>query len=816
MWNSIAGLVVSFSVPSCRPTSIYPALALLVLLLPAMLLPAPSWASEEVSQQAETSSDPSEPEDEAADAKFGEVIEVTARRRSEDIQKIPVSVTAFDTEALKERSVHDISDLSELTANMDFSTSGGFGDGTSDSVVVIRGVGQIDTALFSDSGVGIYVDGVYVSRAQGGVLDLLDVDRVEVLRGPQGTLYGKNTNGGAIQLISRRPGTERAGRVHLTLGRFDRLDGRASIDLPMGDSLRASVALMATNRDGWSRSLITDQYFYDDNRDLGRVALLWDPSDSFSAHLSVDYTRERESGGNQIVLQLDDTPLLLFYNQVLSDQGIAPFTLDLWGTDTYATSFTSLPAFQHRDTWGAHLNLEWTLETVAVRSITAYRTFDILSTSDADGAPNVFAERDLDQDHYQISQEFQLSGADPESDTQWLLGALYFSERPKEYNRQRLLAELFPALEAAPGPIYSPPGVPGFLCNPGPPPPDVPCFGGAGNLANFAFFIGAGNEEFHDLETDSWAIFGESTWALSDRLSLTLGGRWTEDDKQFAFRAVNGLGVETSDLFNSETWSDWSGRASLSFQATPDVMLFSTLSRGFKSGGFNGRPQQRQTLDRFDPETVLSWELGMKSDWLDHRLRLNATSFLSDYEDIHFGASVDVGGMPVFVTQNAGDAEIWGFELELQAYPAPAVQVVASVGHLNSEIVALDPRVPADSVRLGNVLPKSPSWSYSLGLQSSKQLADNGALISRVDYSFREKTYPDFANTEAVSQDAYGLLSARILYSPPSGDWDLALFGTNLTDEEYLESGFSTGAFGVSLGLAGRPREWGLEASLRF
>ncbi len=818
-----------FARSKSSPLPCLPTIRILPLLLLLFLIndPDEAFAATETGAALTEDQDPEtspgeQPNDSQAEPQhaYEEVVEVTARRRKENIQEIPISITAFDEQALEERSIHDLSDLSELTANMDFSVTGGFGDQTSDAVVVIRGVGQIDTALFSDSGVGIYVDGVYLSRAQGGVLDLLDVDRVEILRGPQGTLFGKNTNGGAIQVITKKPTNRSQGEPHgtigLTAGRFDRIDGRLSANLPISDTAGSSMAFMSNNRDGWSRSTITGQDFYDDNRDVARLAFHWTPSSSFSAHLSGDYTREREAGGTQLLIAVRETPLIGFYNHVLTDQGFTPYTFDLWGSTDFSRSFSPLTAFLDRDVWGAHLDLQWTFENLSVGSISAYRAFEIDSLSDGDGSPNLVAERALDQEHYQVSQELQISGADPDSGHHWVMGLLYFYERPREDNRQRFMADLFPALELAPGPIYAPPGVPNFLCNPGPPPEGLPCFGGAGNPFNFAFFSGPGTEERIDLETESWAIFGEGTWRLSDRLSLTLGGRWTEDDKTFDYQAFNGLGIQTSDLFNRDSWSDWSGRLSVSYQARPDLNVYSTLSRGFKSGGFNGRPQQRPALDPFDPETVLSWELGFKSDWLSRRLRLNSAVFVSDYESIHFAASVDVAGMPVFITQNAGDAEIRGLELELQAYPTPTIQLTASVGHLDTEIVSLDPRVPADSVSLGNELPKAPSWTLALGLQSSHELANRGLLMARLDLTSREKSYPDFANTETTAQPHYSLVSARLAYVPPSSRWDLALFGTNLTDERYLEAGFSTGAFGLDLGIAGRPREWGVEATFHF
>ena len=787
------------------------------LLLGPLLLGPTVWLSPlavtPLSAQTETLSSDEEIDGAQASA-FEEKILVTARRREEDQQKIPVSVVSYDADALEALPIQDLSDLSELTANLDFAVSGGFADGTSEAAVVLRGVGQVDTALFSDPGVGIYVDGVFLARSQGAVLDLVDPERVEILRGPQGTLFGKNTTGGAIQVVTRRPGNARQGRFGLTLGRFDRIDGRVSVDAPLTERLSASAVVAAQNRDGWSRSLASGQEYGDIDRRLARLALLWRPSDSLAAYITGDGLHQRESGGNQLLLGTTNTPLLDFYNQALAGAGLAPYTFDTWGTGDLGTSFNTYPSRLDVDTRALHLELEKTFRDRRLRSITAFRAFDLESASDGDGSPYPLAQQDRVQEHEQWSQELQWSGSADKLD--WVLGALYFHETPEEFNRQLVLGNLFAALEAAPGAVYAPPGVPSFLCDPGPPPPGLPCFGGAGNPLNFAFFSGPGTDQFLDLETTSWAVFSELDWDLSDRLSLTVGGRFTEDRKSLAYRAVDGFGQEISKLYNEDTWDDWSGRVSLAFQARPDVLLFGNVARGFKSGGFNGRPQQRPALDAFDPETVLSTEVGFKADWLDHRLRLNGTAFHSNYDDIHFAASLDVGGMPVFVTQNAGDAEISGFELEFQASPTPTLLWTTSVGYLDTEIVRVDPRVPADTVRVGHRLPKSPEWSFAVGLQSSHELADRGALVARVDYTWKDDLFQDFANVGTIAQDAFGLLGLRCLYAPTAGAWNVALFGTNLTDESYLESGFNTGAFGLDIGVAARPREWGLEATWRF
>ncbi|MEM8934316.1 MAG: TonB-dependent receptor, partial [Acidobacteriota bacterium] len=273
------------------------------------------------------------------------------------------------------------------------------------------------------------------------------------------------------------------------------------------------------------------------------------------------------------------------------------------------------------------------------------------------------------------------------------------------------------------------------------------------------------------------------------------------------------------DLLADDDWTDWSGRLSLAHQTRPDLLLFATVSRGFKSGGFNGRPQQRQVLDPFDPEIVVGYELGFKGDFNDRKVRLNGSAFFSDYQDIHFAASLDVNGLPVFVTQNAGDAEIWGFELELQSYLSDTVFLLATLSHLDNRLTSLDPRVPASGVDLDDRLPRTPEWSYSLALQSSQLVDDRGLLIARVDWAWRDDYFQDFANNPGIVQEAFGLLSARLSWTPLSERWsplELALFGTNLTDEAYLESGFVAGAFGVNLGIAADPRLWGVEATWRF
>ena len=747
----------------------------------------------------------------ARSGNFEESIYVTARKREENVQKIPISVTVFDESAIEERSLKDLSDIADFTPNLDFSLTGGFSDQTHEATVYIRGVGQIDTAVFSDPAVGIYVDGVYLARSQGAVLDLFDVERVEVLRGPQGTLFGKNSTGGALSLITQKPAASRQGRIEATVGEFDRIDGRLSLDLPLGEKVLSKLSLMSTNRDGFSRSLATGQRYHDDSRDAARLALRFLPSDSLSVDFSAENVEQRDAGGNQILLSLVPTPLGEFYNNALATAGF-PLYDERWVTPDLRDSYANGAPFIDGEVFGTSLRWAWTTGDLTLTSITAFRAIEYTSFGEADGSPLIVAERDVRQDQEQWSQEFQLTGTAAGDRLTWVAGGIYFEERPEDSSNTIIFGDLFAALELAPRPIFAPPGVPDFLCSPGPPPPGVPCFGGAGNPLNFAFFQGTdGVAQDIDLETVSYAVFGEGTYALSDRTSATLGLRYTRDDKEFAYSSVQPA-LPPSNLFNADEWDAWTPRFSLSFQAKDDLLLYLSASRGFKSGGFNGRPQQRPVLDPFDPETVWTYELGFKSGNYGRGLTLNGTAFYSDYEDIQFAASLDVGGVPVFVTQNAGSAEILGFELEAQVQPVTGLTLAGAVGYNDNEFTELDPGVPAGLDQSG-VLPKSPEWTVNLSLQYAFGAGVLGDVVARADWAYRDDVFNDVQNTPALIQEAYDLLNARVLIAP-SERWELSLFGTNLTDETYIETGFFTGAFGPNVAIPARPREWG--ASIQF
>lgn len=540
--------------------------------------------------------------------------------------------------------------------------------------------------------------------------------------------------------------------------------------------------------------------------------MAWDPAPSVSVQVAGDYTYKREAGSNMLLLGVEQVPIVDFFNRAMSAAGRPTYT-DEWVTDSTRHSYSGFDSFLDSDVYGTSISTAWTGGRISLQSITSYRGFDVSSQGDGDGSPPLFAERERTQRQDQFSQELRLSGLAAADKLNWQTGLLYFRERPREIGRGIIFRDLLTVLESLPGPILAPPGVPNFLCDPGPPPPGLPCFGGAGNPLNLAF-APATDFVVLDMATVSTAAFGEASYELNDRAELTVGLRYSRDEKEMSrFGVESPLGGEPDNLrMDEDTWDAWTPRLSFAYQAKPDVLLYVTAARGFKSGGFDTTVlAEREGFASFRPELMWTYEAGVKSQFFGHRLKVNQSTFWSDYEDIQFVVAEPLDGIPVAVIKNAGTAEIFGFELEVEAHLATGLVLTVSGGYTDAELVEID---PASGVAEDALFPKTADWSYSLGLQYAFT-AGKGSMIARADYGWRDDFFHDFANSPASKQEAYGLLNARLLYAP-SELWEVALFGTNLTDEEYLESALNLDIVGTTLGVGGRPREWGLTFQVRW
>ena len=758
----------------------------------------------------------------SSEARLGRL---SARKRAESREEAPISIAVFDATAIENRSMGDLSDLADFTPNFEFATTSSSGGTSNAATVYIRGVGQADTSLWFDPGVGIYLDGVYLARAQGAVLGLVDVESVEVLRGPQGTLFGKGTMGGAISVVTRRPHRELTGHLELSAGNFDRLDGSARVNGGLSRSFFGSLSMASTHASGFTRSFATGEDYSDDNTDSARLALRWQASPSVTVDWTGDASRQRERGADTILTGFPNGhgPLLDFYNTALTLTGRQPYD-ERWFTGTLRGSYSTSPGFAQSDIVGTSLDVHGMLSAnLSLRSITSYRQLDLSESKDGDGSPNDVVRLSSEADQWQGSQEIWLSGLAASGRLTWLLGAFYFEEQSRERSSAPVFGDLFEALEALPGPVLSPPGLPSFLCGPGPPPPGLPCYGGAGNPLNLVW-SDLDQVLSREPATRSYSVFSEGTFDLSDRLSATAGLRSTHEEKEF-FQEDTSVGAFTNlppQVFIKDSWSSVTARFNLAFQATPVTLLYWRASNGFKSGGFSASGAGNQAfgasnpynLSPFDPEKVWSQEAGIKTEVFAHRLHIYASLFWNRHTDLQLNTIfVSDDRIPFTAIDNAGKAEVKGFDIGLRARLSRSFRIDAGAGHIEAEYTGLGESVQGPT--LDGRLPWTPEWNLVVSPEYVVHLQGGGAVVLHADYTYKTKLFNDAANR--VTQDAYGVVNLRASFIVPSGRWEAYAYGTNLRDREYQENGFFSGeVLGPTLAVAGRPREWGIGLKYRF
>lgn len=346
------------------------------------------------------------------------------------------------------------------------------------------------------------------------------------------------------------------------------------------------------------------------------------------------------------------------------------------------------------------------------------------------------------------------------------------------------------------------------------PPGIIPGLGGVGNPVHVGLDFDA--TLFDSIEIDSYAVYAQGTFDVNEKLSLTAGGRYTDEKKVFTTMFVrNASGVVSIPKTTlSESWDAFTPRAGIEYQWTPDLLAYFSASRGFKSGGFNGRATSAAELDTFDPEYVWAYEIGLKSEWLDHRLTANFAAFYNDYTDIQLTSIRAVDGLIVAVTENAGSAEMKGFELEIAAQPTDSFFFSGGIGYLDAKYTKL---APGATVSLDSKLVKTPKWTTNLVVKYEWSLGDRGLFSIGGDLSYRSSHFNEPTNIPILKQEAYTLLGANATYVSASGNWSFSLFGTNLSDERYMTNGLSAiDSLGTTDASYGRPREWGLVYKVWF
>ncbi len=753
-----------------------------------------------------------------------EEITVTARRREESLQDAPLSVTALSGDMLRELGVADLRGISNNTPNMEFSYAGNGSGGGNFAQVFLRGIGQPDFIITKDPGVGIYIDGVYLARAPGSVLELLDVERIEVLRGPQGTLFGKNTIAGAVLVTTKKPTNELSGVAQAAIGSYDRVDLSGSLSFPLvEDKLAIRVSALSRTQDGYYERLAysegpADEFGTDisrkagnnTDRQSGRVSLMWTPTENFELLLSGDVTKERQDAVEYQMIATPNfdtaiSPNIAAYNQFYATPRGLPTYGPQWISTEPWTTYSTWPGYNNSDVWGTSLTMTWDAGPVELKSITAYRDLFVQSKGDADGTPaEIVSSGGIDIKQHQFSQEIQLSGEAFDDRLNWVTGLWYFEEKARDTQRSRQQAGLFEALEAAPLNSLTPTVLPRGCA--------APCLlGGAGNPNNRRLENSRSGSRL--MQNSSYAVFAHASYELTPQWSVTAGVRLSHEEKEFDYYEllplsgrVNFNTYEGNPVVPTDEWDIFTPKLSFEYKPTEDVLLYVQGSTGFKAGGYNGRPAIAAALQSFDEEELTSYEAGIKSQWLDNRLRLNGAVFFMEYTDIQVTRlPPDLPG--VRLEENAGDGETLGAELEVTFIPVAGLTFGAALGYQDFELTSLEEGVQL-ACQLDCKLPFAPEMTANLSAAYTFGLGTFADLTMRLDYKYSDKYYIDADNTEAVAQDSYDWLDGRIALTAPSGDWEVFVGGTNLTNEPVIANGVTSVPNNSQIVTYKPPRQW--------
>ena len=763
----------------------------------ALIAATPAWG-----QAAAPTPPPADTPEPAADQAttdetggVGDIV-VTARRRSESVQKVPISITAVTGETLQRRGLADVKSLTNFTPNLEVNNGRPDGGGST-AQIFIRGVGQNDFLIPNDPGVGLYVDDVYVARSTGAITGLSDVQTIEVLRGPQGTLYGKNTIGGAVRITSKQPEfSDFSGRLAVTAGSYGRLDFTGGVNLPLADNLAIRIAGSSRNTNDIGKRVLdpTGRGTGNINQDAARLILRWEPAPRLSLSLTADYTKTRQHGpfganiryipGGSVLIDVLNAQI---YPRINASLGLpAGSRFDSRYVSSPEVDFGTGPNQDDNDVWGVSGVLAYKLtDDITVKSITAFRRVKAIAGRDGDHSPYAVSETINTDNNRQFSQEFQLNGASFGDRLKWTLGLYYLRENLRNSIRTKLWDGLFQST-----------------------------LGIDFNALSSERLIGT-----------SKAAFGQATLDLTDRLHVTAGGRYNNEKKDFNNRwyflqqprEFTCPGLDVNGRFENCKSEDnvFTPMASVAYDVASTVMLYGSYSEGFKAGGWTPRLFSQQSLKRFRPERLKAFEAGFKSSWLNRRLVFNADVFVSNYQDLQLTSVLaDSQGNPQPVVENAGEARIWGIEAEGSARITDTTTLQFGLGYIDARYTRLDPGV---SFGLDNKLPDTPPLTLNGAIDQVVPLRGGGDVTLRVDASYKGRTYKDPGNNPFIAQRPFTMVNSRISYNAPGGRWTLAGFVTNLLDKRYITNALDlTTTFGYLEAYFGRPREFGAELSVKF
>jgi iron complex outermembrane receptor protein len=703
-----------------------------------------------------------------SDAKQLGEIKVTARKREETLQDVPIAVSAFTADSLYKQNVQNIGDLQGKVPSLQVYAARG---SNTTLTAYIRGVGQADPTWGFDPGVGIYLDDVYLARPQGTLLDVFDVNRIEVLRGPQGSLYGKNTIGGAIKYVSNPLPTKTTGSVEATVGTYGEKDIKANVGGATSDGVwRGRVAVASEHNDGYGTDLLTNSRNGNKNTNAARASIGFFPSSEFNAQLSVDGMRDNSNprGAKMLTVNaLDPTyqPLSSNYN-----------------------TRSGMAQLNNTEMSGAALTLNWIAsQDWSFKSITAYRESSTDTNIDFDTLPEKIADVGADYRDHQFTQELQ-ANYDSGGSLHGVFGLFYFKGSAAGQIDNIFLGS----------PPYS--------------------------LLGLSQYGSTGGR----VGTKSYAGYGDFTWDISPQWSLDVGVRLSRETKSaviqnygYADASFSNPIATLADFSGSHTTNNASPKVSLNWAASDHINLYASYSEGFHSGGYNIRANCVAIPSSCRPiqdEKVQSYELGSKMTFFDDRLMANTAVFHNVYSNIQLSVftsyTLPNGSQGFFGDfTNAGKGHIDGLEEEFAWKPTENWTLSGNVAYLHTKYTQfLSGGVNiADTQRFTN----APKWSGGLSLENTYPLANGGSITGRINYTYQTSVYPETTLSPLILQPSYGLWNAGVIWQI-NDPWTLSLQGSNLANKAYRTTGYNIAALGIVTGYYGAPRVVTLSARYKF
>ena len=748
---------------------------------------------------------------EGGSSAFLEEIVVTARKREESLQDTPLAVSAFNTAELEQRNIVSVNEISQYIPNVQYDNVASEAGGGNSSQIFIRGIGQTDYVLTVEPGVATYLDGVYVSKSMGSLMDNIDLERVEVMRGPQGTLFGRNTIGGAVSIISKRPSEEFEGYAEVTGGNYERIDGKISLSGPVSDRVRLRLTAASQNRDGHVKRLVDGDRQGSKQALFGRLVAEIDVAENFLATATIDITETNEEAAGRVVLwasEINEGAFFNFFYNNFDFPACSPIAGDparfsnpdcfnsQWETELDdLENYSRGPNQSDVSILGLNLTLDWDIGPFSIRSITAFRDSQVDIGQDLVANPSLYIDWvDQDIEMETVTQELHLSGTALNDRLNYVVGFFWMNETGSQDFGVR-----FPPIRITSG----------------------------GSIDN-----------------TSTAAFAQGTFDITDQMTLTFGARYTHDKIRFRpEQTVDELYLTSGGILDAaltlptdppfrllapgtpilpRVWAqgtedNFTPAVTLSYDFNDDFMGYFTYSHGFKAGGFTMRAfppvipgvttditEPNELIPTFGPEEVEMFEVGVKSELFDRRMRMNLAGFITNYDDLQILGSTGDLGVPVI--ENAGDARLWGIEVESLLIVNDRIRLNGSLGWLDHKYLNV---LPNDTgITEDDILANAPEWNFNLGATADLMENEQGHAYLRVDWSHKGSQYKTPRNVERLHQGSYDILNMSLSWESVGGHWLATVGGTNLLDKIYIVSGLDYPGTGVTAAAPSRPAEW--------